>query len=280
MDILGTVAGQARDFEGRSVDALEAGDELFGEGFTGLSPEEAAADAAVLFDEEGEGEELFDVLLDVDLSGLVEGSVVGREGQRDRELRIGDPGGVDAEVDEDLAVLLEAGAVEFGAEAEDSDSVRAHVPGVLRLDEGWQVCVWVVPVGVSGGGDAEAVVGVLAVLGNPELPTHLELVCHVVVELLGGLGDGGVDECVGGVVREVDWGEGIEVRGVFDGAVDALVCWGLGEVDGIYGGSGDALFADQGELAEDTCEGGGKGLQPEVGVPEAEIEAVCHGGSF
>jgi hypothetical protein len=38
------------------VDALEAGDEFFGEGLAGLGPEEPAADAAVFLDQEGEGE--------------------------------------------------------------------------------------------------------------------------------------------------------------------------------------------------------------------------------
>ncbi len=38
-----------------SVDALEAVDEFLGEGFAGFGPEEAAADAAVFFDREGEG---------------------------------------------------------------------------------------------------------------------------------------------------------------------------------------------------------------------------------
>jgi hypothetical protein len=46
-----------------SVEALEAGNEFFGERFAGLGPEEAAGDAAVLFYGEGEGEELFNVLL-------------------------------------------------------------------------------------------------------------------------------------------------------------------------------------------------------------------------
>ena len=55
------------------VEALEAGDEFFGEGFAGLGPEEAAGDAAVLFDGEGEGEELFDVLLNAFLRVFVEG---------------------------------------------------------------------------------------------------------------------------------------------------------------------------------------------------------------
>jgi hypothetical protein len=32
------------------VEALQAGDEFFGEGFAGFGPEEAAGDAAVLFD--------------------------------------------------------------------------------------------------------------------------------------------------------------------------------------------------------------------------------------
>ena len=47
-----------------SVEALEASDEFFGEGFAGLGPEKAAGDAAVFFDGEREGEELLDVLLD------------------------------------------------------------------------------------------------------------------------------------------------------------------------------------------------------------------------
>jgi hypothetical protein len=73
------------------VDALEAGDEFFGEGFAGLGPEQARGDAAVLLDEQGEGEELFDVLLDVELGLLVEGLVVLRQ--------IEDPGRIEAEVD-------------------------------------------------------------------------------------------------------------------------------------------------------------------------------------
>jgi hypothetical protein len=51
--------GQDDDFsvevKAASVDALEAADELLGEGFAGLGPKEAAADAAVFFDREGEG---------------------------------------------------------------------------------------------------------------------------------------------------------------------------------------------------------------------------------
>ena len=55
-----------------SVDALEAVDELLGEGFAGFGPEKTAADAAVFFDGEGEGEEHLDVLLNVFGGGLVE----------------------------------------------------------------------------------------------------------------------------------------------------------------------------------------------------------------
>ena len=116
-------------------------------------------------------------------------------------------------------------------------------------------------------------------LGGPELPAHLELVCHVVVELLGGLGDGGIDEFVEGVGGGIDWDGGVEVRG--DGiGVDALVGGRLGEVDGIGGGGGDTLGSDLGELAQNAGKRVGQGLQAEVGIPEAEIEAVCHGGSF
>ena len=62
--------------------------------------------------------------------------------------------------------------------------------------------------------------------------------------------------------------------------VDALVGGGLGEVDGVGGGGGDTLSADQGELAQHAGERAGQGFQAEVGVPEAEIEAVGHDGSF
>ena len=41
----------------------------------------------------------------------------------------------------------------------------------------------------------------LVVFGGPELPPHLELVGHVVVELLGGFGDGVFDDGV----FEVSW---------------------------------------------------------------------------
>jgi hypothetical protein len=47
--------GGADSAKRASVDALEAVDELLGEGFAGLGPEETAADAAVFFDREGEG---------------------------------------------------------------------------------------------------------------------------------------------------------------------------------------------------------------------------------
>ena len=103
------------------MDALEAVDEFLGEGFAGFGPEEAAADAAVFFDREGEGEEHLDVLLDVFGGVFVE--VLVFEG-------FGEPGSVEAEVDADVAVLFEAGVVELGAEADDSDG------GGLELPEG------------------------------------------------------------------------------------------------------------------------------------------------
>jgi len=88
------------------VDALEAVDELLGEGFAGFGPEETAADAAVLFDREGERQEHLDVLLNVLRGGFVELLIF--EG-------LGKPGCVEAEVDADVAVLFEAGVVELGA---------------------------------------------------------------------------------------------------------------------------------------------------------------------
>jgi hypothetical protein len=54
------------------VDALEAGDEFFGEWLARLGPQEAAGDAAVFFDQQGEGEKFFHILLDVDLGVFIE----------------------------------------------------------------------------------------------------------------------------------------------------------------------------------------------------------------
>jgi hypothetical protein len=118
-------------------------------------------------------------------------------------------------------------------------------------------------------------------LGGPEQPAHLELEGHVVVELLGGLGDGGLDDGVGGVEGGVGERAGRDAgRGGFGDDVDALVGGRLGEVNGIGRGGGDALLADHGELAHDSGERGGQRLQTEVGIPEAEVEAVGHQSSF
>src|SRR5260370_31785828 len=92
------------------VDALETVDELLGEWFAGFGPEEAAADAAVFFDGEGEGQEHLYILLNVFGGVCVELFVF--EG-------FGEPGSVEAEVDADVAVLFKAGVVELRAEAAD-----------------------------------------------------------------------------------------------------------------------------------------------------------------
>src|SRR5208283_4771172 len=123
-----TVARRERLSAKKLVDSLEARDELFGEGLAGLGPEEAAADGAVFLHQEGEGEEFFDVLLDVDLRGLVEGLVFGGLLRRIGGRWVRDPGGVDAEVDQEVAVLLVSGDVEARAEAEDADGVGAQPP--------------------------------------------------------------------------------------------------------------------------------------------------------
>src|SRR5712691_10140498 len=90
------------------VDALETLDELLDERFAGFGPEEAAADAAVFFDGESEGQKHLYILLNVFGGIFVELFVF--EG-------FGEPGGVEAEVDADMAVLFEGGVVELGAEA-------------------------------------------------------------------------------------------------------------------------------------------------------------------
>ncbi len=120
---------------GRLVEALEAGDEFFGEGFAGLGPEETAGDAAVFLDGEGEGEEHFDVLLDAAGGlGVVAELGVGFVVAAGLGVAVGveeivfegveHPGGVEAKVDADVAVLLVGGGVEVWCEAEDADCAR------------------------------------------------------------------------------------------------------------------------------------------------------------
>jgi hypothetical protein len=233
---------------------LEAVDELLGEGFAGLCPEEAAADAAVFLDREGEGEKHFDVLLDVFGGGFVELFVF--EG-------LGEPRRVEAEVDADVAVLVEAGVVEGWAEAEDADG------GGLKLPDRIETGEFGVDVGV-GIATGTGVAGIK--LGGPEVPAHLELVGGVVVELFGGLGDGVFDDGGGGVAA---------FFGAIIGDVDSLVGGGFGEADGIGGGCGDPLFAtDEGELAHDRDESRGEGVEAEVGKPEAKVELIGHEDSL
>ena len=200
-----------------------------GEGFAGFGPEEAAADATVFFDREGEGEEHLDVLLNVFGGVFVEVLVV--EG-------FGEPRRVEAEVDTDVPVLFESGIVEAGAKANNSDGCG------LPLPEGIECC---------GFGD---LIG--ARVGRPEIPSHLELVSGVVVELLGCLGYCIFDEGGGGVLGAV----------VVD--VKALVGGGFVEADWVGAGGPDAgVPADEGELAHDRDKGRGEGVEAEVGEPEA-----------
>src|SRR5262249_8834627 len=113
--------------------------------------------------------------------------------------------------------------------------------------------------------------GGLRVIGywGPELPAHLELVGHVVVELLGGLGDGVFDDGVGGVFGAV----------VVD--VDALIGGSFVEADWVDTGGGDTgFFADEGELAHDRDQGRGKGVEAEVREPEAKVELIGHTSSL
>ncbi len=161
----------------------------------------------------------------------------------------GQPWGVEAEVDADVAVLLEAGVVELGAEAEDSDGRGLGLPEGVECG----VVVVLVEVGIEVGvGDA---VGID--FGGPEVPLHLELVGHVVVELLGGFGYGVFDDGTGGVFGAV----------VVD--VEALVGGGFVEADGVDAGCGDALVStNECELTHDRDEGVGEGFKAEVGEPE------------
>ena len=284
-DLFGGACGtpEGVPFRPGLIHALEAGDEFFGEGFAGLSPEEAAGDAAVLFHQQGEGEEFFYILLDVELAVVVQRLSfpgVGFAGVVVRiERSIEQPGRVESEVDEDVAVLLIARDVKERAEAEDADGVGAQAPGRVGVEEVGRALLFVVGllVGLDGPGEAEAGADGVGWLGGPELPTHLELVGHVVVKLLGGLGDGGLNGGVGGGGVRVHLGGQARV-GAGGFGVEALVGGGFGEVNGIRAGSNDAAASDDGELAHDAGEGAGERFQAEVGVPEAEVEAVGHWG--
>jgi hypothetical protein len=179
----------------------------------------------------------------------------------------GEPGSVEAEVDADMAVLVEAGVVELRAEAEDADGGGLEFPE--RIEGGGFVLRIGVVVGVGFGIDGGVAGGDF---GGPKLPVHLELVGHVVVELFGGFGDGVFDDGAGGVL-------------VFFGAVvvdvDALVGGGLGEADGIDAGRSYALFsADERELAHDRDHRRREGFEAEVGKPETEVELIGHGSSL
>lgn len=176
-----------------------------------------------------------------------------------------DPGVIEAEVYADVAVLFEGGVVKLRTEAEKADGGGVGAPERVELTGG-----------VEGEGCVGAVVGAArAGVGGPEAPLHLEFVGHVVVEDLGGLGDGGLDDGGGGVLI---------FFGAFVGDVEALVDGGFREADGVGGGGLHPLglhvalvaAADERELAHDARKCGGKGFQAEVGEPEAEIELIGH----
>lgn len=137
-----------------------------------------------------------------------------------------------------MAVLLEGGVVETGAEAEDANGRG------LTLPEGVE-CGGLCDLNGAG-------------VGRPEIPAHLELVGGVFVELLGGLGYGVFDEGGGGLFGAV----------IVD--VETLIGGGLVEADGVGAGGPDArVAADEGELAHDRDECRGEALETEVGEPEA-----------
>lgn len=110
---------------------------------------------------------------------------------------------------------------------------------------------------------------------QPEHPTHFKLVGGVVVKLFGRFGDSIFDDGATGVFR---------VFGAVVEDVNALVRWGLGPVDGISGGGGDAakiaaglaVFGDERELAQHVHHGVGQRLEAKVGEPQAEVELIGH----
>ncbi len=211
----------------------------------------------MFFDGEGEGEEHLDVLLDA-LDGLL---VVAELGvgfvvgvcvwvavcvQAIVFVGVEDPGGVEAEVYADVAVLFVGGVLEVGAEADDADGAGFESPEGVEL-------------GLFAGSGGE--------VGGPEVPLHFEFDGHVVVEVLGGLGYGVFDDGIGGVLGAV----------IVD--VETLVGGRFGEVDGVDGGCGDAVgvgasggcrtYADAGELAEHGGERRRERFEAKVGKPEA-----------
>src|SRR5437899_1960309 len=102
------------------IQALQTSDEFFGEGFAGLSPEQTTGDTAVFFYGQCKGKEHFYVLLNALLGEFIQSFIF--------QGVVHDPWGVEAEVDADVAVLLEAGVVELGAKAEDADDGGAEFP--------------------------------------------------------------------------------------------------------------------------------------------------------
>ena len=77
----------------------------------------------------GEGEEHFDVFLDI-FGGVGAGFGVGPD--LFVLFFVEDPGGVEAEVDADVAVLFVGGVVEVGSEGDDFDGVRDALPGSVQ----------------------------------------------------------------------------------------------------------------------------------------------------
>ncbi len=250
----------------------------------------------MFFDGEGEGEEELNILLDVGCVVIVVGGLGAADGDDSGLVVLGrgvvivaggvwrvvvvvvvvvgvveDPGVVEAEVDADVAVLGEAGVVEVGAEADDLDSGGVGSPEGVEAGSGVAIGVgFGVVAGAAGAG-----------VWGPEVPLHLELVGHVVVEVFGGFGDGGLDDGGGGVLT-------LGRAGVVD--VEALVGGGFRERDGVGGGGRDALAlgeaggragaADDRELAHDGDERCGEAFEAEVWKPEAEVELIGHGPSL
>ena len=103
------------------VHPLQSVDELLGDAFAAFGPEQAAGDAAVLLNAQGEGDQLFNVLLKMFLLlALRVGRVEINFFQQKRR--------VEAEVDADVAVAFVGGVVELGAVADDADDARLLLP--------------------------------------------------------------------------------------------------------------------------------------------------------
>ena len=159
-------------------------------GLAGGGPEPAAADAAVLLHQEGEGVELFDVFWMGGCRGLGRGPASSEGAERGSgEARNCFQGVSMPKSTRRWPFCSSSGDIKARAEAEDADDVGTQAPGLGRGPRGERRRDRVRrrPRRRLEARAKAAVCRLLVESECPELPAHLELVCHVVVELLRAL---------------------------------------------------------------------------------------------